>query len=129
MSVTVDDLRSEIKEYNLKVLADGDSAVIQRAIEKAVIWAKAKVIAASGFFDEETDINRLIVIKRALYELYSYAENEQVAQDKKEDAMELLRAAYGDAIDSSGYQGDSVKSSIPTGAVQSGPGRTNTEWP
>lgn len=129
MSVTVDDLRSEIKEYNLKVLADGDSAVVQRAIEKAVIWAKAKVIAASGFFDEETDINRLIVIKRALYELYSYAENEQVAQDKKEDAMELLRAAYGDAIDSSGYQGDSAKSSIPTGAVKSGPGRTNTEWP
>ena len=129
MSVTVDDLRSEIKEYNLKVLADGDSAVIQRAIEKAVIWAKAKVIAASGFFDEETDINRLIVIKRALYELYSYAENEQVAQDKKEDAMELLRAAYGDAIDSSGYQGDSAKSSIPTGAVKSGSGRTNTEWP
>jgi len=129
MSVTVDDLRSEIKEYNLKVLADGDSAVIQRAIEKAVIWAKAKVIAASGFFDEETDINRLIVIKRALYELYSYAENEQVAQDKKEDAMELLRAAYGDAIDSSGYQGDSAKYSIPTGAVKSGPGRTNTEWP
>ena len=69
MSVTVEDLRSEIKEYNLKVLADGDSTVIQRSIEKAVLWAKAKVTAASGFFDEGTEINRLIVIKRALYEL------------------------------------------------------------
>jgi hypothetical protein len=129
MSVTVEDLRSEIKEYNLKVLADGDSAVIQRSIEKAVIWAKAKVTAASGIFDEDTEINRLIVVKRALYELYSYAENESVANDKKEDAMELLRAAYGDSVDAAGYQSNSEKSPIPAGVVKPGAGRTNTEWP
>lgn len=129
MSVTVEDLRSEIKEYNLKVLADGDSTVIQRSIEKAVLWAKAKVTAASGFFDEGTEINRLIVIKRALYELYSYAENESVANDKKEDAMELLRAAYGDSVDAAGYQSDSPKSPVPAGYVRQGRGRTNTEWP
>lgn len=129
MSVTVEDLRSEIKEYNLKVLADGDSTVIQRSIEKAVIWAQAKVTAASGIFDEDTEINRLIVIKRALYELYSYAENESVANDKKEDAMELLRAAYGDSVDAAGYQSDSAKNPVPAGFVKPGAGRTNTEWP
>ncbi len=129
MSVTVEDIRSELKSYNLKLLTDGDSTVIQRAIEKAVIWAKAKVIAVSGTFDEGTEINRLIVIKRALYELYSYAENEAVAQDKKEDAMELLRAAYGDGVDAAGYPGDSAKTPIPAGRVIGGRSRSNQEWP
>ncbi len=125
MSVTVEDLRREIKDYNLRVLAEGDSAVIERAIEKAIIWARAKVIAASGSFDEDKEVNRLIVIKRALYELYSYAENEAVATDKKEDALELLRAVYGDAIDA----GDGDRSPIPAGAIRSGKERSNREWP
>lgn len=126
MSVTVDDLKNEIKSYNLEVLTEGDSTVIQRAIERAVIWAKAKVIAASGHFDEDTEINKLIVVKRALYELYSYGENEKVAQDKKEDAMELLRAVYGDAVDSAGYQSDGDKTPIATGSIRPGKGRSDT---
>ena len=128
MSVTVEDLRNEIKDYNLEVLTEGDSTVIARAIERATIWAKAKVVAASGVFDEDTEINKLIVVKRALYELYSYGENERVAQDKKEDAMELLRAVYGDAVDSAGYQGDGEKSSIATGSILPGVRRTDL-WP
>lgn len=125
MSVTVEDLKKEIKDYNLRVITDGDSTVVQRAIEKAVVWAQAKVTAASGSFDEGKEVNRLIVIKRALYELYSYAENESVAQDKREDALELLKAVYGDAIDA----GDGERSPIPTGAVNSGKARSNSEWP
>ena len=128
MSVTVEDLKAEIKTYNYEVLTDGDSTVAQRAIEKATIWAKAKVVAASGTFDEDAEVNRQIVIKRALYELYSYAENENVAQDKKEDAMELLRAVYGDAIDANGYQsGGDKPSSLATGSVR--PGRISKEFP
>lgn len=125
MSVTVDDLKKEIKEYNLEVLTEGDSTVIQRAIERATIWAKAKVVAASGLFDEDTEINKLIVVKRTLYELYSYGENERVAQDKKEDAMELLRAVYGDAVDSAGYQSDGDKTPIATGSIRPGKGRSD----
>ncbi len=125
MSVTVEDLRNEIKEYNLEVLTDGDSTVIQRAIERAVIWAKAKVIAASGLFDEDAEVNKLIVVKRALYELYSYGENERVAQDKKEDAMELLRAVYGDAVDSAGYQGGGEKTPVATGSIRPGVRRSD----
>lgn len=125
MEATVADLKAEIKEYNYRVLTGGDDAVAVRALEKATIWAKAKVIAARGSFDPASEINREIVLKRALYELYSHAENEPVAQDKKEDAMELLRAAYGDAVDAAGYQAGSggggvSQSPLATGSVRRG---------
>jgi hypothetical protein len=79
------------------------------------MWCEAKVIAAGSAFDPALPINREIVIKRALYELYSYAENEEVARDKREDALEMLRAAYGDSVDSSGYQsgGAAVQNPLP----------------
>lgn len=121
MPVTIADLKKEIAVYNYELLTGEDDTVAERAIQKAVIWAQAKVTAASGFFDGETEVNRQIVIKRALYELYSYAENEAVAQDKKEDAMELLRAVYGDAVDSAGYQSGSETKPLPAAHVVSGP--------
>ncbi len=113
--VTVKDLKAEIKTYNYSVLTGGDDNIALRAIQKATMWCEAKVIAAGSAFDPTLPINREIVIKRALYELYSYAENEDVARDKREDALEMLRAAYGDAVDSSGYQGGSVpaQNSLP----------------
>jgi hypothetical protein len=125
MAATVNDLKGEIKDYNYKVLTSGDDAVAARALEKATLWAQAKVIAAQGFFDPDVAINREIVLKRALYELYSHAENESVAQDKKEDAMELLRAAYGNSIDAAGYQagaagGGTSQSPVAIGSVKKG---------
>ena len=120
MGVSVEALKSEIKGYNYEVITGGDDAVAQRAIEKAELWAKAKIIQAKGEWDDENEIIKLIVIKRALYELYSYAENEAVAQDKKEDAMELLKAYYGNAIDASGYTSGSPDAQKPLaiGAVK-----------
>jgi len=114
-AVTVSDLKAEIKTYNYTVLTGGDDDIALRAIHKATMWCEAKVIAAGSAFDPALPINREIVIKRALYELYSYAENEEVARDKREDALEMLRAAYGDAVDSSGYQsgGAAVQNPLP----------------
>lgn len=120
MALTVSDLKVELKEYNYKMLTGGDDDVAARALQRAVIWAKAKVIAASGSFDPDTEINREIVLKRALYELYSHAENEAVASDKREDALELLRAVYGSGVDSAGYQaggGTSDSQPAPSAAV------------
>lgn len=120
MALTVSDLKSELKQYNYNMLTDGDDSVAERALHRALIWAKAKVIAASGSFDPDTEINREIVLKRALYELYSHAENEAVASDKREDALELLRAAYGPGVDSAGYQqggGAADNQSSPSAAV------------
>lgn len=122
MAITVDELRQDIRDYNFEVLTGGDDQVAERAIEKAEVWARAKIIQARGTWDENDEMLRLAIIKRALYELYSAAENEAVAQDKKEDAMELLRARFGNAVDASGYTAGSMVSQSPlaTGAVRRG---------
>lgn len=117
--ISAEDLKKEIKDYNYKVLTSGDDSIAERCIEKAEIWARAKVIATKATF-EDNDINRQIVKKQALYELYSYAENEEVARDKKEDAIELLRAAYGNAIDAAGFNSQAAQSALPAGAIKPG---------
>ena len=117
MAVTVETLKAELKDYNFEVLTDGDISVAARAIEKAIVWTKAKILAAKGVYRDNDLIVEQIVTKRALYELYSYAENEAVAQDKKEDAMELLRSVYGSAVDGAGYSsGSSGQSVLPAAA-------------
>lgn len=120
--LSVDELKQDIKEYNYEVLTGGDDTVAQRAIDKAETWLRAKLIQARAEWDPEDAAFRLAWLKRALYELYSAAENEAVAQDKKEDAMELLRARVGDAVDASGYQAGSANAQSPlaTGAVSHG---------
>ncbi|AEC02037.1 hypothetical protein [Parasphaerochaeta coccoides] len=121
--ITAEDLKAEVKAYNYKALTGGDDAIAVRAIEKATLWAQAKVMAASGSFEADTPINREIVLKRALYELYSYGENEAVAADKKDDALEILRAVYGNAVDAAGYQaagGGVSQTSLPASSVVKG---------
>lgn len=127
MGITVDDLKREIKGYNYEVLTGGIDEPALRAIEKAETWAKAKIIQAKGDYDEDDEIIRLAIIKRALYELYSSAENEAVAQDKKEDAMELLRARFGNAVDAAGYTAGQTVSQSPlaTGAIRRAEGKCN----
>ena len=117
--VTVLDLRSEIKSYTYEQLTEGDDAVAERAIDKARIWVGAKLARISGVeFDEDSDSTDFnIILKRALYELYSYGEMESVATDKKNDAFELLTAKYG-VIDSTNQQAESdSKRSTPAGAI------------
>lgn len=118
MPVSVDDLRSEISGYNWDVLTEGDDSVAQRSIEKAVVWAKAKIMQARGLWNDEDEILRLVVIKRALYELYSHAENEEVARDKKEDAMELLKAYFGNSVDTTGYSSGGSQVPLAVGAIR-----------
>ena len=92
MAVTADDLVKEVKGYNWDLL--------------------------NGTYNEEDEIQRLILIKRALYELYSYAEQEAVAEDKKEDAMELLKAYLGSSVDSSGYTAGASQTPLSCGAIK-----------
>ena len=46
-----------------------------------------------------------VVLKRALYELYAYAENEMIARDKRDDAYELLKGWLSNSplLDGAGY--------------------------
>lgn len=121
MAISVEDIKKSIKDYNYEVLTDGNDAVCQRAIDKAVLWTKAKILAADKEYEENSEIIDLIVNKRTLYELYSAAENEEVARDKKEDAMELLRAYFGPGVDSAGYQNATNNTPVAIGAIKNGP--------
>jgi len=120
--VTVDALKSEVKSYTYAQLTEGDDTVAERAIEKARIWVSAKLARLlNADFDEDgntTDYN--IILKRSLYELYSYGEMEAVASDKKDDAFELLKAKYGN-IDGtnqpSGSGGEEGSGPSPAGHI------------
>ncbi len=88
--ISVEDLKKSLKKYNYEILTDGDDEVALRAIESANIWLLAKLEQAGC--EVSSKIFNAIIEKRALYELYSYAESEEVARDKKEDALELLKS-------------------------------------
>ena len=119
-AVTVNDLKTDLKSYNYNVLTEGDDLIAERALHKATIWAEAKVIAAAGYFDPGTEINREIVLKRAAYELYSYAENEAVADEKKADAEELLIAVYGSIVAGSSDTASGASAGSPAGTMKQG---------
>jgi len=121
--VTLDDLKKEIKEYNYKTLTGGDDSVGERCIEKATLWVMAKVRKCGVEIDLNDDIIKQAILKRALYELYSFAENEGLAADKKEDAIELLRAYFGNCVDDQSQKVQKEEKGLPVVFVQ--PGRTD----
>lgn len=98
----IDELRQEIKGYNYETITGGDDAVAERCLDKAEVWLKAKLRTYGIGIDLDNPIIKEALIKRALYELYSYAENEEVARDKAKDAVELLRGAFGKSIEGEG---------------------------
>lgn len=97
--ITIDDLYLEIKPTQLKIITDGDDQVVDRCIEKAVSWVKARLRRCGIDVDQDNPIVREAIIKRALYELYAYVENEEIASDKRDDAVSMLRGYFGDCID------------------------------
>lgn len=90
MEMMIDDLKDEIKGYNYDTLTGGDDSVAERCLAKAEIWLKAKLRTYGVEVNLDNQVIRQALIKRALYELYSYAENEEIARDKARDAIELL---------------------------------------
>jgi len=94
--LTIDDLKAEVKGYSLAVLAEGDDTVVEGCLETARVWIKARlsgagIVYAAALADSD-DVVRRILLSYALYRLYSYAEQESVAHDKKTDAAELMSA-------------------------------------
>lgn len=98
----IDDLKNEIKGYNYETLTGSDDIVAERCLAKAEIWLKAKLRTYGVEVNLDNQVIRQALIKRALYELYSYAENEEIARDKARDAIELLRSEFGRSIDGEG---------------------------
>ncbi len=90
--LTVTDLKNEISNYRYNVLTNNDDTLGTRALERARTWLTARLAEVDEDVDEEDTVVRQVLLKYALYELYSYGEQEEVASDKKDDALELLSA-------------------------------------
>jgi len=97
--LTVEDLKKELSERDYRMLTDGDDAVAERALAKARAWVTARFRKCGMEPDFEDELVKEAILKRALYELYSFAENEKVAADKKQDAEDLLEGVLGDCAE------------------------------
>ena len=93
--VEVTDLQKDITPQDYMTLTLGDDANAERAIEKAVIWAKGKILSTGRPFDCENEVVDLIVITRALYELYFFVGYPEKAKAKEEDAADLIESYFG----------------------------------
>jgi hypothetical protein len=100
--LSINDLKAELPPYQYQMLTQNDDSVAERAIEKAVVWIKARFAKCGKTPDFDDPTVKEATLKRALYELYSYAEQEEKAKDKKEDAEILLEGVLGSCALESG---------------------------
>jgi len=112
--ITVKDLKVELSLSQYRMLTQDDDSVAERAIEKAKVWIEAKFAKCGKEVDWELSYVREALLKRALYELYAFGEQEGVAKDKKEDAEILLEAVLGDCA------GDTGQAGYPVAVVKRG---------
>jgi hypothetical protein len=93
--ITIDDLKKELAAQDYATASFDDKGVAERAIHKAVIWTYGKVKSTGNEYDETNDVIRDIVLKRAVYELFSYLGIEGRAKAKEEDAADLIETYFG----------------------------------
>jgi len=93
--ITIDDLKKELTPSDFNTASFDDKEVAERAIRKAVIWVYGKVRSTGNVYDENNEVIRDIVLKRAVYELFSYLGIESRAKAKEEDAADLIETYFG----------------------------------
>jgi hypothetical protein len=95
MAVTVDDVKRDSTPQDYLTLTLGDDANAERALEKAVIWTKGKILSTGNSFEEDNEVVKQIVVTRALYELYFFVGYPEKARAKEEDAADLIESYFG----------------------------------
>lgn len=98
MELTTDDLKNELTEQDYDTLTLGEDVVAVRSLVKAKMWVKGMIASAGGEYDEENGIVREAVLKRALYELFSFVGQESRAREKAEDCELLIESSFGPII-------------------------------
>jgi len=93
--ITVDDLKKELNPDDFRTASFADTEVAGRAIHKAVLWVYGKVASTGRVYDETNEVIKTIVLKRAVYELFSYIGNESRAKAKEHDAADLIETYFG----------------------------------
>jgi hypothetical protein len=94
-TITVDDLKNELNPDDYRTASYADDEVAKRAIDKAVIWVYGKVASTGNTYDEADQVIKNIVLKRAVYELFSYIGNENRAKANEQDAADLIETYFG----------------------------------
>jgi len=93
--ITIADLKKELTAQDFNTASFDDKEVAERAIHKAVLWTYGKVKSTGNTYDETNEVIRDIVLKRAVYELFSYIGQESRAKAKEEDAADLIETYFG----------------------------------
>jgi hypothetical protein len=93
--ITIADRKKELTPSDYNTISFDDKDVAERAIHKAVIWAYGKVKSTGNEYDETDEVIRDIVLKHAVYELFSYTGNEGRAKAKEQDAADLIETYFG----------------------------------
>lgn len=121
-------IKSQLDGQVVLTLTAGDDDLIITSIKAAARWvfaAMARCGALSKTLSaDEQDILAGAMEKRAIYELYTRSEVEASAEDKKDDAMALLKAVLGDCADPDAapkpYVGGSVTKAPPASSAAGG---------
>lgn len=95
MELTIEDLKAELPEQDYDTLTLGEDVVAVRSLIKAKTWVKGMIQSTGNEYDEENEIVREAVLKRALYELFSFVGKESRAREKAEDCELLIESAFG----------------------------------
>ena len=93
--ITIDDLKKELNPDDLRTASYADDDVVLYAIRKAVIWVYGKVATTGKTYDESNEVIKTIVLRRAVYELFSYVGNESRAKSAESDAADLIETYFG----------------------------------
>lgn len=103
--VSVEDLKRDVAPQDYDTLTLGDDANAERAIEKAVIWAKGKILSTGNAFDADNEVVKQIIVTRALYELWFFVSYPERARAKEEDAADLIESYFGSVRTKHGESG------------------------
>jgi hypothetical protein len=93
--VSVEDVKRDTTPQDYATLTLGDDANAERAIEKAVIWTKGKILSTGNAFDADNEVVKQIIVTRALYELWFFVGYPEKARAKEEDAADLIESYFG----------------------------------
>ena len=95
MAVSVEDIKKAVTRQEYLTLTAGDDGNALRALERASLWVKGKILSTGNEFDEDNEVIKTAVITRSVYELFSFVGFESRAKQKAEDARELLESYFG----------------------------------
>lgn len=125
-------LRRQLDRQIFETLTAGDDDLMRMSIHAAARWVYAAMVRCGGldkaFGTDAQELLKGAIEKRAAYELYSRSEVEASAEDKKDDALALLKAVLGDCADTSATSKSHVGIAVAKGTAVGKGGSVLSPW-